>query len=246
MPMKLVGLVPCAGLGSRLRLPFSKEMFPDLRHGDYFPVVGNTVRLLQQAGVQEVIFTVNPRKTDLLTYLGNGRQFGMKFTYSIHPEPRSLAESLDEAFHLIGARHTVMVMPDTVITPPFTLQQGIRFHRRVKPTCTLLAFRTQTPWKFGMVDSVGDLAVNIIDKPKETHLEWMWGGMIWSPKFTRILHDYVQAVPTERVEFPLSDVLAKPVAEHEVRVFFAEEGTYVDIGTFDELVRWVRDAPGVS
>lgn len=236
--MNVVGLVPCAGLGTRLGLPFSKEMFPDLHAGSYRPVIAHALEVLKLTGVTETIFTISPNKTDLLTFLGNGKRFGMRFTYCIHPEPISLAHSLDEAYHVTKDRTVAFVMPDTIITPTTLLQDTLALYLRSEAEVTLTCFKTNTPQKFGMVRLLGDKVTDIQDKPSTTDLKWMWGAMIWGPQFTDSLHRFVSSGRTPETEPPLSNSLADAIGRNKVNALLADSGRYVDIGTYDEIWRW--------
>lgn len=68
----IIGLIPVAGKGNRLGLPFSKEMFPDIRAVNYRPIMMYTIEAMKLAGIEHIIFTINPHKSDTLTFLGNG------------------------------------------------------------------------------------------------------------------------------------------------------------------------------
>lgn len=187
--METVGLLPCAGKGSRLGLPFSKEMFPDVHSEEYRPIIMHTIEAMKKAGIDHIIFTINPKKTELLEYLGNGKKFGMKFSYCIHPEPRSLPESLHESYHLIKDKRVVFAMPDTVIKPDNFIKKMIEVHENTDNTAVTLAlFKTETPTKFAMVDFIANKATYAIEKPVQSALQWMWGAMIWDAEFIDRFH----------------------------------------------------------
>ncbi|MCM3590184.1 sugar phosphate nucleotidyltransferase [Brevibacillus borstelensis] len=238
---EVVGLIPCAGKGSRLSLPFSKEMFPDVHSSSYRPVVMHTIDVMKRANIEHVIFTINPQKTDLLRFLGNGSQFGMNFTYCIHPEPRSLPESINEAFHLIQDKVVAFAMPDTVITPPDFMKDLVARHLLQDSfDVSLACFQTTTPSKFGMVAYDNDLVIDIVDKPANTDLTWMWGAMVWNPVTIHQLKQYVTENKdrSEKGELILSDALANLIKQKRVGMNRFYEGTYRDLGTYDEIVEW--------
>lgn len=190
--MERVGLIPCAGEGSRLGLPFSKEMFPDLHYPTFRPIIMYTIEAMQKAGIKQIIFTINPKKIDLLTFLGNGDKFEMGFTYCIHPEPRSLPESINEAYYLTKDKIVVFAMPDTCVKPTDYLNILLKVHlANFERVATLACFKTENPAKFGMVEFQDNLILDIIDKPDSTKLQWMWGAMIWSPEVTEAIKEFV-------------------------------------------------------
>lgn len=245
----IVGLVPAAGKGTRLGLPFSKEMFPDIHSMSYRPVIMNTVEAMQDAGVEHVIFTINPQKSDIMAYLGNGRQFNMHFSYCVHPIPRSLPESLNEAHHLTRDKTVLFAMPDTVITPRDHLKYLVDAHigKGTQDAVTLGCFRTNNPRKFGMVELSANRVLNIVDKPATTNFEWMWGTMVWEPEFTLELQRFVTGSSNRPdSELILSDALAALVHSERVGACMFQEGSYRDIGTFDEIINWSQTKPTVT
>lgn len=52
----IYGIVPVGGTGSRLNLPFPKELLPLKGHDSYFPVCHHTVSNLAQAGCEKIVF----------------------------------------------------------------------------------------------------------------------------------------------------------------------------------------------
>jgi glucose-1-phosphate thymidylyltransferase len=241
--METVGLLPCAGKGTRLGMPFSKEMFPDVHHESYRPIIMYTIDAMKRAGIKHIIITVNPNKTDLLNYLGNGKQFGIDLTVCIHPIAKSLPESLNEAYHLIKDKKVVFAMPDTLIEPYDFIKQVLEHHNKNDNSdVTLGCFKTDNPTSVSVVEFEGDLITNVIEKPKETNLENMWGMMVWNPIFSDILNEFcLTRKPKEGAkELYLSDALFPLIEKNKVYAFTCENSNYRDLGTFRELNRWSR------
>ncbi|WP_047979874.1 sugar phosphate nucleotidyltransferase [Ornithinibacillus contaminans] len=239
--METVGLIPSAGKGSRLGLPFSKEMFPDVHNESYRPIIMHTIDAMKRSGIEHLIFTINPKKKELIEYLGNGKQFGMNFSYCIHPEPRSLPESLHESYHLIKGKRVVFAMPDTVIKPDSFIDDMIYAHEHTKNTAaTLGLFKTDTPNKFAMVDFEGEKATYAIEKPKKSDLKWMWGSMVWGEEYIERFHQYVEEnkYKEREGEMMLTNSLTTLIQERKVTVVPFEYGEYRDLGTYSEIINW--------
>lgn len=241
-----VGLVPCAGKGTRLNLPFSKELFPNVHANKYVPVIMYTIHSMKVAGIEHIIFTINPDKRDIIKYLGNGKQFNLKFSYCVHPVPKSLPESLNEAYHLIHDKMVVFAMPDTYIQPDDYLSSLIKEHEKnEKFDVTLGCFNTNFTEKFGMVKFKGfEVVEAIYDKPRKTDLSWMWGAMVWNPGFSKELHQFVlinENGSRQERELILSDALVPLINQKKVRAHFFPDGIYKDLGTYDEIIEWSKN-----
>jgi glucose-1-phosphate thymidylyltransferase len=242
--LETIGLIPCAGKGTRLGMPFSKEMFPDVRHTSYRPIITYTIEAMKKAGIRHIIVTVNPYKTDLMKFLGNGHQFGINLTYCMHPEAKSLPESLNEAYHLIKNKRVVFAMPDTIIQPHDFIKSALEYHKEeTNSEVTLGCFRTENPTSVSVVEFNGNRITNVIEKPNETHLEWMWGMMVWEPTFANDLNEFcLNMKPKDGVkELYLSDSLHKLIRKNKVYAYKSEVGKYRDLGTFSEIIEWGKE-----
>lgn len=245
--MEKIGLIPCAGKGNRLSLPFSKELFPNVHTSSYSPILMYTINAMKQAGIRHFVITINPDKSDIIKFLGNGSKWGVTLSYSVHPEPRSLPESLDEAYQLIKDKMVVFAMPDTYVQPDTFLQSLLQVHL-ADPTreVTLGCFETNNPSKFGMVDFHIDSGKvkAIYDKQASSSLQWMWGAMVWNPLFTEAIHRFVEKKGGKNQgtqELILSDALLSMIEQNKVNVHCFDKGSYRDLGTYDEIRLWSKN-----
>jgi glucose-1-phosphate thymidylyltransferase len=69
-----IGLVPAAGKGLRLGLPYPKELYPIIRNNRYKPVAQYVVENLVFAGVKQIVLVINETKNQLIGYFGNGHR----------------------------------------------------------------------------------------------------------------------------------------------------------------------------
>ncbi len=241
MSEDLIGLIPAAGRGLRLRLPYPKELYPIIRDNRYRPIAQFVLESMMAVPVDHVVFVINETKHQLIRYFGDGRQFGCHISYVVQ-EPREessgstspgLADALDAGYHLVRGRTVLFGMADTIMEP-------IDLFRRMLDSAApdddmiLGLFATKRPEKFGMVDFDADgWALKVVDKPQETNLTHMWGCIIWRPAFTEHLHTCISA--GEVTDFATIMNMALQAGMRFRAVCF-DEGTYLDLGTYDEIV----------
>ena len=79
----IIGLIPAAGKGVRLGLPYPKELYPIIRENRYKPVSQFVLDNLTLAGLQHVVFVINETKHQLIGYFGNGHRFGCHISYVV-------------------------------------------------------------------------------------------------------------------------------------------------------------------
>ena len=105
---ELKGLIPAAGKGVRLKLPYPKELYPIIRDNRYKPISQYVVDNMAIVPVEQVVFVVNETKHQLIGYFGDGHRFGCQMSYVVQ-ETRDtatqstspgLGHALDAAYHL--------------------------------------------------------------------------------------------------------------------------------------------------
>ncbi len=244
---ELIGLVPAAGKGLRLGLPYPKELYPIIRNNKYKPVAEHVIDNLRSAGVAHVVFVVNETKHQLLGYFGSGRAFGCELSYVVQDpvEERTggssgLAEALDSAWHLTRGRSVLFGMADTIITPQQALAP-LRAREHGKADLVLALFETEHPEKFGMVErngADGARIARIVDKPRTTDLRWMWGAILWRPRFTAFLHEHVARGGSQDFAAIMNRAIEAGLEARGVELAGAR---YVDVGTYDEIAKLERE-----
>jgi len=190
-----IGLIPAAGKGLRLGLPYPKELYPIIRDNRYKPVAQFVLENLTAAGVQHIVFVINETKSQLVGYFGSGVRFKCNISYVVqepfpfleHSTSPGLANALDAAYHLTRGKMVYFGMADTIMQPADVFARA-QAQMQAGDDMVLCLFPTQYPEKFGMVYHDGVWVRQIVDKPRQTDLTHMWGCMVWGARFTEHLH----------------------------------------------------------
>lgn len=240
MKEELIGLIPAAGKGVRLGLPYPKELYPIIRDNRYKPVAQFVVDNLTAAGLRHVVFVVNETKHQLIGYFGNGQRFGCHISYVVQETVNGsdtstspgLAHALDSAFHLTRDKTVCFGMADTIMEPTDVFALALE-QSDAQDDVILVLFPTERPEKFGMVQMQGDGRVQeIIDKPQETDLTEMWGCIIWRARFGEYLHKSVKNGVGDFAKI-MNDAIADGM---QFRGVSMSSGTYIDLGTYEEIM----------
>jgi len=236
----LIGLVPAAGKGLRLALPYPKELYPVIRDNRYKPIAQFVLDNLTAAGLRHVVFVINETKHQLLGYFGNGRRFGCCISYVVQEpaddQDRStspgLAHALDSAYHLVRGKTVFFGMADTIMQPKDVFA---RTWQRAAPDddVALALFATSRPEHFGMVRLDADgRVIEIVDKPRATALTDMWGCIVWRPRFTEFLHECVEHRGMTDFAAIMNEAIRAGLRFRGVRM---AGGTYTDLGTYEGI-----------
>lgn len=240
MEERLVGLIPAAGKGTRLNLPYPKELYPIIRENRYKPLAQFVVENLTTAGTTDIVFVINETKHQLIGYFGSGRRFGCQFSYAVQ-EPNNdhngstspgLAHALDSGYHLVSGKTVLFGMADTIMQPKEVFRCLID---AASPTDQVILglFDVTRPQKFGMVDFAPDGRVHrIVDKPTQTDLRYAWGCIAWRPAFSEYLHCAVNQQNIADFARIMNDAIGQGMP---FRAVVVPGGQYADLGTYEEI-----------
>lgn len=244
MQEEFIGLIPAAGKGMRLGLPYPKELYPVIRDNHYKPIAQFVLNNMTEAGLQHIVFVINETKHQLIGYFGNGQRFGCQISYVVQEAMNGqgnstspgLAHALDSAYHLTRGKTVCFGMADTIMQPSDVFSRALQ---AAKPDddVVLALFPTERPEKFGMVEvDENGYVMTIVDKPRQTHLTEMWGCITWRPRFTEHLHECVRDGISDFAQI-MNSARAGGMIFRGVHM---HDSTYIDLGTYDEIIEMDR------
>jgi glucose-1-phosphate thymidylyltransferase len=236
-----IGLIPAAGKGVRLGLPYPKELYPIIRDNHYKPIAQYVLNSLTTARVNHVVFVINETKHQLMGFFGDGHRFGCNISYVVQESndeqnkstSPGLAHALNSAYHLIRGRTVFFGMADTIMQPANIFARAFSAAKE-EDDAILGLFATERPEKFGMVRmDCNQKIVEIVDKPQKTELTHMWGCIIWRPRFTEYLYNCVCRRQISDFAGIMNGAIDSGMHFRGVK---AEDGTYIDLGTYEEIM----------
>lgn len=110
----LTVILPAAGKGTRLNLPYPKEI---LRLNNDEALIDHSFNFFRDYGRKNVEFVVivNEDKPELLSYLAKYKdRYNITFTYQ-NPSEKEYTGAIKSASHLFG-EHNLVLLPDTLMT----------------------------------------------------------------------------------------------------------------------------------
>lgn len=250
MKQTIVGIIPAAGLGSRLgQMPFSKELYPFGFKADGTPKVVSEclLGLMHQAGAEQVYFILRSGKWDIPAYYGDGSNYSMAFAYLMMNRAYGTPFSVDQAYSFVRDKTVVFGFPDIIVEAENVFLELLEKQQETDAAIVLGLFTVELPHKWDMVetDAVGSVKT-IVPKPEKSDLTMAWCVAVWSPEFTEFMHRYLQQIEPkfiagELTEIPMGAVIqAAIVAGLQVQSVHFPEGSCLDIGTPDDLRTAIR------
>lgn len=252
---QVIGLLPAGGKATRISpLPLSKELYPigfrsvgEESHLRPKVVSHYLLEKMRLAGIERAYFILRPGKWDIPGYFGDGTMLSMHLGYLIMGLPFGVPFTLNQAYPFVENAVVALGFPDILFQPEDAYVKVLARLEASNADVVLGLFPTNQPQKAGMVDfDDGGKVRSIIEKPRESNLRYMWGIAVWTPTFSKFLHNYLLKIQANNdlsslPELPIGDVIQAAIAQGmHVEAEAFESGTYLDIGTPGDLVRAVQ------
>ncbi|MFH1932398.1 MAG: dTDP-glucose pyrophosphorylase [Pseudomonadota bacterium] len=260
---KLIGLLPAGGKAARVApLPCSKELYPvGFRSADGEDSVRPKVAchyLLEKmrlADVTKAYIILRKGKWDIPGYLGDGKMLDMHLAYLIMGLPFGVPYTLDQAYPFVHDAMVVFGFPDIIFQPDDAFVTLLAKQSESDADVVLGLFPAHQPHKMDMVDlDVNGRIRGIQIKSGQTHLRHTWIIAIWTPAFTRFMHDYVSDLKRpndkdkagtnakEQPELFVGDIIQAAINNNDIQIdtVLFSDGSYLDIGTPEDMVRAVQ------
>ena len=253
----IIGLIPAAGQATRLQpLQCSKEIFPIGFHSKIHKlrqrpkaVCCYLIERMRHVGASKAFIVLRKGKWDIPEYLGDGKIMDMHLAYLIMDLPYGVPYTLDQAFPFIQDSMIVFGFPDIIYQPKDAFIKLLKKQEETGAEIVLGLFPAHQPRKMDMVDVATNGHVRrIVIKPKRTDLFYTWIIAIWTPSFTRFMHDYLtvrelknsqeksSSKNSSLKEIFVGDIIQIGIEKGmRLDTVLFPDGTYLDIGTPEDL-----------
>ncbi len=154
-------LILAGGKGTKFR-PFTYEMPKPMIPLAGKPILENIIVRLRNAGVKNILLSVSWKAEKIISYFGDGSNFGVKIDYIIEKEPLGtagplmLAENkLDKAFFMLNGD----------IVSNIDYEDMMKFHKQSDGSMTIALAEADDPYKYGVVEVKGNKVIGFVEKP---------------------------------------------------------------------------------
>ncbi len=255
--MKFHGIIPAAGIGSRLgKLPVSKEVYPIIRNSRATVLCENLIRYYSLADIRNIHFVIRKGKWDILDYLGDGSGYGVNISYLIAGLPHGTPFTVDQAYSYVQDNYVAMGFPDIINSPEdlFVHMKERIVRNRSDVVLGLCPIKQYKAWD--MVDFEAGRIKDILIKQDCPELKYGWANAVWGPSFTEFSHQYLQSMLAKKEtlislpnrpqrELCMGDLMVAALKSGLwVDYVIFEQGTSVDLGTLDNLSNYLAQFIG--
>jgi glucose-1-phosphate thymidylyltransferase len=209
---------------------------------------------MRLAGITKAYIVLREGKWDIPAYLGDGKMLDMHLAYLMMRLPFGVPYTLDQAYPFVQDALVALGFPDIIFQPRDAFLLLLAQQAVTSADMVLGLFPTDQQQDADMVElDDNGRVLRIIIKPFQTHLRYTWMIAVWSPVFTRFMHDYLvdnQRVhendidnnKTELKELSLSELIQAAIDNNLlVESVLFHNGSFLDIGTPATLFKAVKN-----
>ena len=232
---KVKGIVLAGGVGSRL-YPLTKVVSKQLLPVYDKPMIYYPISVLMLAKIQDILIITTPsEQTQFKHLLGDGSQWGLKFSYQVQPEPGGLAQAFILAEDYLDGSKSAMILGDNIFFG-HGLTNILCDTEIQKTGATIFGYHVSDPERYGVLDfnNDGEVAA-IIEKPNLPPSNYAITGLYFLDESAPYRAKKLK--PSRRGELEITSLLETYLQDGTLKVIKLGRGyAWLDTGTFASLL----------
>lgn len=229
------GIILAGGSGTRL-YPITRGISKQLIPVYDKPMIYYPLSTLMLAGIRDVLIISTPEYTGLFEeLLGDGSDFGMKFSYKVQAQPNGLAEAFILGKDFIGSDSVCLVLGDNIYYGS-GLSQLLQEAAAKTSGATVFGYHVNDPERFGVVEFDKDKhALSIEEKPEHPKSNYAVTGLYFYDNDVVNIAENLQ--PSARGELEITDINKEYLRRGNLDVKLMGRGyAWLDTGTHDSML----------
>lgn len=231
------GIVLAGGSGTRL-YPITKGVSKQLLPVYDKPMVYYPISVLMLAGIRDILIISTPQ--DLPAFrrlLGDGTDYGVKFSYAEQPSPDGLAQAFIIGADFIGDDSVCLILGDNIFHGAgltTLLHDAVKTVEK-EDKATVFGYWVDDPERYGVAefDREGN-CLSIEEKPSEPKSNYAVVGLYFYPN--RVVDITRRIKPSARGELEITTVNQEFLNSGCLKVQTMQRGfAWLDTGTHDSL-----------
>jgi glucose-1-phosphate thymidylyltransferase len=230
------GIILAGGRGTRLfplTISMSKQLLPVYDK----PMIFYPLSMLMLAGIKEILIISTPEALPAFkTLLGDGKPWGLQFTYAEQSKPRGLADAFLVQPDFLAEEPVCLILGDNIFFGQ-GLPEKLRSAANLADGALIFAYPVRDPQRYGVVefDNKG-YAVSIEEKPENPRSQYAVPGLYFYDKH---VYRYASNLkPSKRGELEITDLNQIYLELGKLQVDVMGRGiAWLDAGTHESLLQ---------
>jgi glucose-1-phosphate thymidylyltransferase len=230
------GIILAGGHGTRLH-PITRGISKQLLPVYDKPMVYYPLSMLMLAGIRELLVIAMPDQLPIFQrLLGDGKQWGLNFTYQQQDEPRGLADAFLVGREFIAGDAVCLILGDNIFFG-HGLPEQLRRAADIDKGATIFAYAVRDPQRYGIVEFDDEgLVISLEEKPSAPKSSFAVPGMYFYDE--QVVEIAQNLEPSARGELEITDLNKVYLDRGELHVEVLGRGVaWLDMGTHASLLQ---------
>lgn len=230
------GIVLAGGTGTRL-FPVTQAVSKQLLPVYDKPLIYYPISTLMLAGIRDILIITRPDdRHQFEMLLGDGSQWGLKFTYAAQDTPRGIADAFHVGREFLAGDACALILGDNLFYGA-GLSGGLQRAAKRPSGATVFGYWVGDPERYGVLEfNDTGRVIGIEEKPATPQSNYVVTGLyFFDQHVTQLARDIT---PSQRGELEITDLLRLYLDQNALHVEYLGRGyAWLDTGTHGSLLQ---------